>query len=118
MNIQVFLHYMKGGCFHAGVRFDDEVKYVRSLEPLDTKLLAFIDVYLNDSAPRSISSLHQVIEEAFIKIGIPEEAQFYAQQTSLGTLEFLFRPPFAKNAAEAKSVVDKVLGLICEHPFA
>ena len=114
---QVYLHYLNDGDIQAGARNGDGGNGVSAHKAWSSKVLACLDVYLAEWAPRTIESVHQVLEEAFARIGTPVQAQFYCEDTSLGRLEYLYRSPFAKDAEEAKAVLENVLRLMGSHPF-
>ena len=111
-------YFLEGGEPRASIDRGSGPKRYRPTRPDSLIVHASVSIYLLDTVPKTLASCHQVIDEAFSAIGIPEVQQVYDELTSCGRFEFFTREPYPKSATAVKALITQVFALIPDEPNA
>jgi hypothetical protein len=87
----------------------NDMEYARSVRPENSRLLAYVAVYVNGSEIPTAAAIDEIIDDGFQQIGIPELQMLYEKQTKNGRFELLWRPGFPSTAASAKATIHEVV---------
>ena len=108
MNFKAYINYIQDGRIHAGVYMDDFVIYVREAEPgTSNPLKGYLDLRLDEDAPRTWETIHSVLRDAYARIGTLRHNSSHHIDSASGSMELLYRDGLPATAEQALAELQK-----------